>query len=301
MDLVTPEEEVAALELEAVEEVTGELGLAVTGVVAGIGAAWAGGLAGPALAGLILRRLGGLSWPAMNRGLQLAAVHARDLGVSIGSRGTRVRNLRGPVPEVPDLDRDTRDRVQEAVSLVRTLDMDTVRDRDRAAGRVRAIRSRAEGTVRYTVHDGANGGIAAVARRLRKRIIWLPERDACLHCLAYAGWAVAPDAGFPPGLTYGDRPLREDSVPHPPLHPGCRCSVELHDGPAGPPSDDRSQADAPARLAAEARRSVVYGWTAHASAPATLRAMDRLLTQGAGLAPSVERRARSLLAEKRQK
>ena len=141
--------------------------------------------------------------------------------------------------------------------------------------------------------------VAAVADRLGAALLWVAERDACLHCLAHAGWSVAPGDTFPPGLTYGDKPLRDDGVAHPPLHPGCRCQVRLWDGPVGAPPTERSRLDPAARLAAEARRSVVYGWTSYASGAATIRAMERLLRRGAALPPSVERRARELVRQGR--
>jgi hypothetical protein len=300
-----PDEESLAHEAEAVARVTGSLGAALAPVLARTLATYAAGRTGGALASLIRGWLGALSWPKMTPRLQEVAVESVDLGVDRASRylsapqRRKARRTRGPVLEVPDLDAATRSRLEAVADRTRDLKLDTKRDLDAVVGGISAVRSRAEGQVRWTVTQGLNAGTSAVARSLDRRLIWVTELDGCLHCLAYAGHAVEPGDTFPVGLTFGDRPLEVEGMEYPPLHPGCRCQVQLYTGAAGPPPSDRSAVDAAARLAAEARRSVVYGWTAHASQAATMRAMSRLLTSGAGLAPSVERRARELVRQGR--
>lgn len=303
---LVPDEESLAYEVSAVAEVTGSLQVAVARVLARTLGAYAAGQTGGALARLIRGALDGLRWRPMTPALQEVSVGAVDLGVErasrhlTGQRARTARRVRGPVLEVPDLDALTRTRVQEAKDRAGTLALDTKRDLDSVVGGISAVRSRAEGAVRYAATEGINAGTSAVAKKLGERIIWVAELDACLHCLAYAGHAVDPGKPFPPGLTFGDTPLElPGALLYPPLHPGCRCQVRRYAGKAGPPPADRSSVDAAARLAAEARRSVVYGWTAHASQAATMRAMSRLLTSGAGLAPSVERRARELVRQGR--
>lgn len=297
---LVPDEEALAYEAEAVASVCAGLAAALAPVLAAALAGYAAGTAGGALASLILRALGRVSWPDMTPALQEAAVGAVELGVSRARRGLEgadrraTRGLRGPVPEVPDLDQATRVRIGQAEDLARTLPMDTKRDLDAVLGKVALVRSRAEGQVRWTATEGINAGTAAVARRLKRNLIWVAERDACLHCLAYAGWVVEPGDSFPVGLTFGDN-SDLGGVPYAPLHPGCRCQVRVTEEEPGAPPPSRSTPTMAARLAAEARRSVVYGWTAHASGAATIRAMSRLLDQGAGLPASVERRARELV------
>jgi hypothetical protein len=195
-----------------------------------------------------------------------------------------------------NLDALTRVRVRQAQDLLAVLPLETKRDLDAVLGKVSAVRSRAEGQVRWTANEGINSGTSGVARSIGRNLLWVPERDACLHCLAYAGWTVRPGETFPPGLTFADSPIqRPDGILYPPLHPGCRCQVKTTPGKPGPPAEDGSAVDPAAALAREARRSVVYGWTAHASGAATLRAMSRLLEEGANLPASVERRARALV------
>lgn len=298
-DEMVPDEEGLAFEEASVALVVTGLGAALAPILAGMLARYAAGTVGPALADWIAGRLASVSWPEMNPRLEEVAVDARDLGVDQALRDLLARDWRegrGPVEveEVPDLDQATRDRIADAAKLARTLDLTTKRDLMAVSGKISGARSRAEGQVRWTANEGINAGTVAVAERLGRNLIWVAERDACLHCLAHAGWSIRPGGSFP-ALTFGDKPLRPDGVTQPPLHPGCRCRLRLYAGVPGKPSPDRSRVDPAARLAAEARRGVVYGWTAYASRAATLRAMDRLLSKGADLPASVERRARELV------
>lgn len=301
---LVPDEEALAFEEAATEDVVGSLAAALAPIIGGLLAQYAAGTVGPSLAAWIAAALGKVRWDPMTPALQEVAVEAVDLGVDRALRDLPKRDQRkgrgpGPTLEVPDLDEVTRRRLAHTEKLAGSLKLTTKRDVMAVAGSMSSAKSRAEAQVRWTANKGLNAGTSAVADRLGSALIWMAERDACLHCLAHAGWSVAPGDTFPAGLTYGDKPIRPDGVPHPPLHPGCRCQVRVWDGPLGAPPADRSTMDPAARLAAEARRSVVYGWTSYASGAATLRAMDRLLRRGAGLAPSVERRARELVRQRR--
>lgn len=300
---LVPDEEALAYEEAAVEEVTGSLAGALAPVLGGLLAAFAAGTGGTALATWVTSALGKVRWEPMTPALQEVAVSAVDLGVDRALRDLSRKDQRkgrgpGPTLDLPDLDAVTRVRLDDAAGLAKVLPLTTKRDVLAVAGKISAAKTRAEGQVRWTANEGMNAGTAAVADRLGSALIWVAERDACLHCLAHAGWSVAPGDTFPP-VTFGDKPLREDGVAYPPLHPGCRCQARLWDGPVGAPPTDRSEMDPAARLAAEARRSVVYGWTSYASGAATLRAMDRLLRRGADLPASVERRARGLVRQRR--
>lgn len=300
-----PDDEALAFEAAAVKEVTGSLGDAIARLIAQALAWRAAGITGQGLTQLLLAALSRLGWTPMNPRLEQAAVDAVELGVQRALRDLsgrdRTRGGRGTVPdlETPDLDGRTRVVLREARDLARTLPMDTQQDLMAVLGRASTARSRAEGQARWTATEGINAGTVEVARRTGHGVIWVAERDACLHCLAYAGWSVAAGALFPGGLTFGDHPLGTEGVPYPPLHPNCRCQVRIWGGPLGAPPEDYSSTSPAARLAAEARRSVVYGWTEHASHAATVRAMDRLLRAGADLPPSVERRARTLARQGR--
>lgn len=298
-DELVPDEEALAYEMSAVAEIVAPLSVALAPVLAAALAGFAAGTIGAALGSMIRRALAGVVWPAMRPLLEEAAIGAVDLGVDralrpLGPADQRAGRGPGPVLDVPDLDLAARTRIEQAADLTRVLKLDTKRDLDAVLGQVSLIRSRAEGQVRWTTTEGINAGTDAVARRLERNLIWVAERDACLQCLAYAGWVVKPGDTFPAGLTFGDSSKLGD-VPYAPLHPGCRCQVRVTEEDPGAPPAERDSPTMAARLAAEARRSVVYGWTAHASQVATIRAMSHLLAQGANLPASVERRARELV------
>jgi hypothetical protein len=132
------------------------------------------------------------------------------------------------------------------------------------------------------------------AKDAGQNVVWVAERNACPSCLAYQGHVVAPGREFPPGLTYGDTPIK----PHgkligPPLHPWCQCELE---------ETDLEPGTLDLALAREAARSVARGLTDHASEPAKIRATKRLLAKAdkAGLLPKsvVERAQRNVAASK---
>ena len=134
----------------------------------------------------------------------------------------------------------------------------------------------------------------AAARQSKQNVVWVAERNACPSCLAYQGHVVKPGQPFPAGLTYGDAPIKPyGKLIGPPLHPNCRCELELTDLKAG-------SIDLP--LAREAARSVARGLTDYASEPAKIRATRRLLARAdkAGLLPKsvVERAKRNVAASK---
>jgi hypothetical protein len=116
--------------------------------------------------------------------------------------------------------------------------------------------------------------------------LWVAERDACLHCLAYQGRVAPVEGSFPRGLTFADKPLKNPRLAGPPLHPNCRCDVQ-------PIHEDDVNSDLTEGLLREARRSVVKGWSLPSESNASrLRAADRLLQAGARLPKSVEQEAR---------
>lgn len=254
--------------------------------------------------------IGRVIWTAMAPRLQKAAEDARDLGelravrrftdVEQRDRAAALANWRQfGLPEVPDIDRGVTEGLAEAARIAHA-GIRTRRDAATVAGKVRATRARAQGTARYVANEGINAGTAEVARVMNLRLLWMAERNACLHCLGHAGYAVNVGESFPARLSFDPVGSKFDAVSYPPLHPNCRCQVQTYEGDAGPPPGDRSSIDPAARLAAEARRSVVYQWTDHASGPAARRAAEALLSAGAGLPSSVEKRARVMLKKGRK-
>lgn len=248
---------------------------------------------GRALGAALARYLRTQVPPAMNQALAEYAQQARLLGVARELR--RVPDLSRGItfPQAPAVDLDARVRAGLAeAARIADAGIRTKADASSVAGKVKATRSAVQGTARWTAHEGLNAGVAAVAKAAGMRLLWVPERNACLHCLAHAGWVVEPGSEFPAGLTFDPRGSHLPAVAYPPLHPSCRCEARATRLPVGRPDPDRSKVDPAARLAAEARRSVVYQWTDYASGPAMERAAEALLHAGAGLPTTVIQRAR---------
>ena len=155
---------------------------------------------------------------------------------------------------------------------------------DLILGKANTALTGADATVRWDTNRAVSAGTAAIAAENGANLVWIPERDACLHCLAYAGWVTEVGTPFPAGLTYADKPLKPyGDLLYPPLHPNCRCQVDVTYLPPG--RSDES-------LAREADRSVARGLSNYASEPAALRAADRLLQSPNLLPKSVRERAR---------
>jgi len=311
----TPDAESLAFEAEIVRRVTGAISAGIDELVTAILAAFegarlaAGGVLTPEAArsiGAALAARLAVNWTPMAPGLIRAATEARDLGVVRAVRRippgethhlATTANWRGRLggrpPRVPNADQAMRDGIAEAQAIARA-GVRTRHDAAAVAGRLRATRARIQGHARLVANEGINAGTAEVALTIGHRLLWVAERNACLDCLAHAGYAVEPGDMFP-ALSFDPNARGVLPVKYPPLHPNCRCQVRTFDGPAGAPDPDRSKVDPAARLAAEARRSVVYQWTDHESGPAAMRAAESLLAAGAGLPSSVVKRARIAL------
>jgi hypothetical protein len=257
----------------------------------------------------IAKRIQSLTWDEMRPALGEAAIEAHRLGVQRAAdrfaapdeqakaRATKSPRRRKTIP----IDANLRADLRAATKLARA-GVKTATDAAAVAGKVKRAKQRAEGAARWTANEGINAGTSDVARKMGLRLVWIAERNACLHCLAHAGYVVEPGGLFP-GLSFDPEASNIPAVEFPPLHPNCRCQTRTTDAPAGAAPRDRSSLNPAARLAAEARRSVVYQWTEYASSPAMLRAAEALLAAGADLPVSVEKRARAEIrrARRRQK
>lgn len=298
-----PSPEEIAYEQAWVAALIGPIATAVAAALASAGVGIAAGVGSALLAQALAARLRRISWTPLDGRIYEVAADAALRGVRTSvPAGVRPEDVPVSMPDrLPELDRPLRERLDEAADMADKLPDMGRTELDKVAGRARAGVARAQGSVRWTVNHGINSGTADVARHMGQRTIWVAERNACLHCLAYAGWSTEPDGEFPPGLSFDPRGGLRPFGPllWPPLHPNCRCRIGLYDGPAGPPDPDRSKVDEAARLAGEARRSVVYQWSDYASKTAGERAASALLDSGAGLADSVEKRARAALRKGR--
>jgi hypothetical protein len=305
-----PDDESLAFETLVVAKVTADVASIVTDALGAFLAAWAAAARGGpmpvavarALARAVALRLRRLTWSPMAPRLRLAAREARDLGLDRALRrlppGEDVE-VEAPwrtaaLLDVPPADAALSERLREAARLAALLDLTKRGNALAVAGRARSGIAIARGHARWTANEGINAGTAEVALATGRRLLWVTERNACLHCLANAGWATEPGDLFP-GTSYDPLARPMPGVPWPPLHPNCRCEVRTYDGPAGRPDTNRSLSDPAARLGAEARRAVAYQWTDHASGRAARRAAEALLRAGAGLPSTVEDRARRAL------
>lgn len=164
--------------------------------------------------------------------------------------------------------------------------------------------NQADRDARWAANAAYNQGVREAADLAGQDLMWIAERDACLHCLALSGeisrtgrpfnsdrtFYIGPDGHYKPLAVYPPGPLWG-----PPRHPNCRCFLrpvpELADYPVmswetGPTTPAQA-------LQREARRSVLKGMSGSDSRPARLRAVSALLAVGAGLPKSVVAKARA--------
>jgi hypothetical protein len=297
-----PDRESLALEAAILASVTADVATLIKELIALMLAAFDAAVrGGPMPAGTarvlgraIARRLRSLRWTPMGPRLGQAASRARAFGRRRALERldtTPAASAQVPATVLPAPDRALRERLAEAARLATSLDMSKRGNLMVVVGRTSSGLALVEGHARWTAVEGINAGTAQVAWEAGLNLIWVAERGACLHCLAHAGWAAEPGDPFP-AVSFDPLAKGVPAVHWPPLHPNCRCAVRTYDGPPGPPDRDRARTDPAARLAAEARRSVVYQWTEHASGVAAQRAAEALLRVGADLPRTVRDRAR---------
>jgi len=273
---VTPEETVAAA-LEQLEETT-------TARVRDVAQrALASGVTAAALAA-VARTVVELVRAAVRAALRLGAGIAEAAARAARRRPRRARRRgRAPAVRVParlartvPVERDVQAAVGRAAEDLRPAGPE---ERRRVADR--AVR-RLEGVAATAVNQAAAAGAVEAGRQLAADgVMWVAERDGCLHCQALSGHVMPVGRRFPASVTFGDKPLKWAGFTGlPPRHPRCRCRPRPVWG------DVRAASSA---LQREARRSVVRGFSLPSeSSAARLRAAERLLRRGAGLPRSVE-------------
>lgn len=140
-------------------------------------------------------------------------------------------------------------------------------------------KNHADMVLKGAVTMAANAGVSSAANAMGVKLVWVAERDACLHCLGLQGSVVSPGSAFDYRRTYAATPLSRPpaGLQYPPRHPYCRCTVE--------PLFDRSYADA---LGREADRSVLRGFSLPSeSNKARVDAAQRLISDGVTAPKSV--------------
>ncbi|MFD8839851.1 hypothetical protein [Streptomyces griseofuscus] len=94
--------------------------------------------------------------------------------------------------------------------------------------RARRAVSRITAGVATAITSAAANAALLVARYLGPgmRLLWVSEPGACPACAAYAGRSIPLGGHFPGGLSLDPRrTVFLTSIPGPPRHPHCRCSV----------------------------------------------------------------------------
>lgn len=217
------------------------------------------------------------------------ALGGRQAARQLANRRVRVR-VTGLPTEIEEMLDALDDRVRSDLDAADRL-ITIARDRadvQAAMGRANRAVTRTREAATWGVNRAVAHAVTEVAERVGTKRLWIGERDACLHCLAYFGEVADPESPFPSGLTFGDRPLK-GPVPAPPLHPNCRCRIVLWLDDWG----SERGTTFPEALKREARRSVARGWSLPSESNASrLRAAERLLRRGAGLPRTVEDYAR---------
>jgi len=290
------DEELLAAEEQAQQEATQQVGQRLAILLAGALAAWSllhdGDRAGKRrIVAQLQMQLRAVPVAQITSILHTHALAALESGVQQGAeQGNRPPGWQAVTPELPravlaaiDGAGDTaREELNAAADAL--FDPRDVRDIEAAFACAHRAVTRTNATASWAVGRSLAAGVRSVADVMGAGRLWIGERDACLHCLAYFGVIAGPGEVFPTGLTYGRKPLR-GLVPDPPLHPHCRCRIVVWD----PSWADTGPDSYPAALKREARRSVARGWSLESeSNAARVDAAGRLLAKisGNGMLPA---------------
>jgi hypothetical protein len=162
---------------------------------------------------------------------------------------------------IDQADQRVRDHLDKVAEQARQRPPETFDAAATLLAETRKAATSAETTARQVVNTTANETIRDTAKQLDANLLWIAERDACVHCLAYSGLVGGAWTGFPLGRTYGKKPLvpwpDPDMLPCPPLHPNCRCRVKVWFTQR--PTTE-SPVTMPQALRREAERSILKGW-----------------------------------------
>lgn len=213
-----------------------------------------------------------------------AADTARRARVPVGTLRTSTAVTRA-AEQAPA--KATEELVKAAAKVRVVEDVDDLQD---ALIDARRAVTRTEAAARFAVNRSLSDGTQQVADRHGLSRVWLPERDACVHCLAYAGEVAGPGERFRGGLTFGKKPLVPAGAHVDcPLHPNCRCRVQVYN-PA------RDSPDFPDSLKREALRSILRGWSMESESPRVrLDAAERALKSAGRMPKSVQEYARKAI------
>lgn len=227
-----------------------------------------------------LSRSGALDLAAISRNVEMAyAASVLDNGAIVARSATEEQlgtiTKRSQMPP-PVQAGGILDDIAKATLRAETLLLAGV-DPELAAGVILGNGRATTAGLQWLLHEHAAKGTTDVARIARKPMVWVAERDACVRCLAHAGHVVQVGEKFPAGLSFGPYTY-DDAVKTPPLHPHCRCHLEV--------LNDPTYAEA---LQREARRSVLRGYSLESeSMTVRVKAAKKLLDNGVDAPKTVQ-------------
>lgn len=219
-----------------------------------------------------------LTAPALGADLAAAVLAGFDLGLVRSAADADIdppARAAAPkllVAQAAKSQRDIADLVAKARKLARA-----GVDPDVALAPLLGAAASAKRNVTTLVNAAGNEGVVASAKAAKLKVVWVAETNACVHCLAYSGRTTVAGKDWPAGLSYlGSNPYEPPGT-NPPLHPNCRCTLEVLVEP--------SYATA---LRREADRSVLRGFSLESeSMRVRVAAAERLLEQGVDAPKSV--------------
>ena len=172
--------------------------------------------------------------PGIDQAALAGVMDAYKIGLKIARQGSDV-DILPPTEVSKDSVRAVTgmsERAQDAVRQVKTKleDPTVVSTFEGLLGAIKPVvesPQKMEMAQTFALNNAKNQAIADVAKETGESLTFVPERDACVHCTRYAGEVAGPN-GFPKGLTFGKKPLENKGhFSAPPLHPHCRCDVEI--------------------------------------------------------------------------
>lgn len=271
---MTPEEQ---YELETEQQVSGQFMLEVSAAVTAVLSAWVAASAlghGFDAVRALAREVFGRLQPDMRRRMEAALASVPTGPVVLAKDSALARTVRA-------IDTRAERQLVRARRLAAHAPMGSLSEISAIAAAAKKAGTGAQADTRWAATRAVSLGVAVQAKQAGADLIWVPERDACLSCLAYAGLSVHPGELFPAGLTYGKTPANHEAIPFPPLHPNCRCRVEPFFG-------EQFIAEG---LKREAQRSVARGFSNFASHTAKIDAAGKLITRRTRLPKTVRARA----------